>query len=134
MGLFGKKKTGSLSESSSATKHEQMNPAQHTTDTDFAGDANAKKSYNAEDDAPVRLLTVRTFVMTILAAMGGFIFGYDTGQISGFLEMKVFLRRFGENGPNGYHFTNVRSGLIVGLVSLSCSQSTHVILVSSGPG
>jgi hypothetical protein len=68
-------------------------------------------------------VTLRTVVMTILVAMGGFIFGYDTGQISGFLEMKVFLERFGQptsvsqDHPNGLYFTNVRSGLIVALVS-----------------
>jgi len=67
-------------------------------------------------------VTIRTIVMAILVAMGGFIFGYDTGQISGFLEMRVFLERFGEQTqvsdthPFGYYFTNVRSGLIVGLV------------------
>jgi len=48
--------------------------------------------------------------------------GYDTGQISGFLEMQVFLERFGtpvavdKTNQYGYHFTNVRSGLIVGMV------------------
>ena len=69
-------------------------------------------------------VTMRTIVMTILVAMGGFIFGYDTGQISGFLEMKVFLELFGtptevtEKNKFGFYFTNVRSGLIVGLVSL----------------
>jgi SP family sugar:H+ symporter-like MFS transporter len=68
-------------------------------------------------------VTLRTVIMTILVAMGGFIFGYDTGQISGFLEMRVFLERFGQptsvtqEHPYGYYFTNVRSGLIVGLVS-----------------
>lgn len=68
-------------------------------------------------------VTIRTIFMAMLVAMGGFIFGYDTGQISGFLEMNVFLERFGEftgvstAHPSGYYFTNVRSGLIVGLVS-----------------
>jgi hypothetical protein len=67
-------------------------------------------------------ITLRTVVMALLVAMGGFIFGYDTGQISGFLEMDVFLRRFGQTTtdlvtyPSGFYFTNVRSGLIVGLV------------------
>jgi len=69
-------------------------------------------------------ITLRTVVMAMLTAMGGFIFGFDTGQISGFLEMRVFLERFGEptpvttEHPYGYYFTNVRSGLIVALVSL----------------
>ena len=68
-------------------------------------------------------VTLRTVFMATLVAMGGFIFGYDTGQISGFLEMNVFLERFGqhvgvsETNPSGYAFSNVRSGLIVGLVS-----------------
>lgn len=70
-------------------------------------------------------VTIRTVFMAALVAMGGFIFGYDTGQISGFLEMSVFLESFGQHvgvsnkNPTGYAFSNVRSGLIVGLVSLS---------------
>lgn len=74
------------------------------------------------DDSKVPFLTARTFIMAILAAMGGFIFGYDTGQISGFLEMPVFLAMFGEPNPDTsasadspYYFSNVRSGLIVAL-------------------
>ena len=51
--------------------------------------------------------------MGTLVSMGGLIFGYDTGQISGFLDMNEFLNEFGQNGK----FTNVRSGLIVGMVS-----------------
>lgn len=75
------------------------------------------------DNYPI--LTFRTFFMAMLVAMGGFIFGYDTGQISGFLEMKVFLEYFGEpttnleEHPTGFYFTNVRAGLIVGLVCFS---------------
>jgi len=69
-------------------------------------------------DAPIPLFTLRSFIMGIFVSMGGFLFGYDTGQISGFLEMKDFLRRYGELRPDGtYYFSNVRSGLIVGLVS-----------------
>ncbi|KAL9126857.1 MAG: hypothetical protein Q9217_004165 [Psora testacea] len=78
------------------------------------------------DDSPYPLATWRTIMMGILVSMGGLIFGYDTGQISGFLEMKDFLQRFGElrpdpkipGGPGSYQFTNVRSGLIVGLLSI----------------
>ena len=53
------------------------------------------------DDGKVPRVTFRTAIMAIVAAMGGFIFGYDTGQISGFLEMKVFLERFGEPSSDG---------------------------------
>ncbi|KFZ18084.1 hypothetical protein V501_01362 [Pseudogymnoascus sp. VKM F-4519 (FW-2642)] len=71
------------------------------------------------DDGKVPRVTFRTAIMAIVAAMGGFIFGYDTGQISGFLEMKVFLERFGEPSSDGtFFFSNVRSGLIVGLLSI----------------
>jgi SP family sugar:H+ symporter-like MFS transporter len=73
-------------------------------------------------DTPIPLLTWRSLVMGLFVSMGGFLFGYDTGQISGFLEMQDFLQRFGEPGPDGsFHFSNVRSGLIVALV---CSFSS----------
>lgn len=81
---------------------------------------------NSKGEAALRLpsVTMRVIAMTALVAMGGFIFGYDTGQISGFLEMNVFLERFGEPTsdltahPSGYRFSNVRAGLIVGLLSI----------------
>lgn len=69
-------------------------------------------------DSPIPLLTWRSIVMGIFVSMGGFIFGYDTGQISGFLQTPDFLQRFGEWNGKEYAFTNVRSGLIVGLVRL----------------
>jgi len=57
--------------------------------------------------------------MGVLVSMGGFIFGYDTGQISGFLGMEDFLNRFGQHHADGTpYFSNVRSGLIVALLSI----------------
>jgi SP family sugar:H+ symporter-like MFS transporter len=95
-----------------------------------AGDADREVPLDLEKPAAPTVaaeapqVTLRTFTMAILVAMGGFIFGYDTGQISGFLQMSVFLQRFGEPGgpstpenPGGYQFNNVRAGVIVGLVS-----------------
>jgi SP family sugar:H+ symporter-like MFS transporter len=100
-----------------------------------AGDVNRDVQHLEKADVSygrVPRVTVRTLLMALLVAMGGFIFGYDTGQISGFLEMNVFLERFGEPGgpstpenPMGYHFTNARSGLIVGLVSLHFLASPY---------
>ena len=46
-------------------------------------------------------------------------FGYDTGQISGFLQMPDFLDRFGQTHSDGTkYFGNVRAGLIVALLSI----------------
>lgn len=55
--------------------------------------------------------------LQVLVVMGGFIFGYDTSQISGFLEMKFFQEMFGQKQEDGtYKFSDVQSGLIVALV------------------
>ena len=80
-----------------------------------------KKYVGPYDDSPIPVLTIHSFIMGVFVSMGGFIFGYDTGQISGFLGMKEFQERFGQkngNGDGGYHFSNVRSGLIVALLSI----------------
>ncbi|KAI9664595.1 MAG: hexose transporter hxt1 [Bathelium mastoideum] len=68
---------------------------------------------------PVKLLSARVISMGLIVSMGGFIFGYDTGQISGFLEMSDFLGRFGNTTKDGKPaFTNARSGTIVALLSI----------------
>ncbi|KAG5298147.1 monosaccharide transporter [Histoplasma ohiense] len=71
-------------------------------------------------DTPIPTLTWRSFVMGLSVSMGGFIFGYDTGQIAGVLETDDFRRRFGELEASGetYHFSRVRAGLIVALISI----------------
>ena len=64
-------------------------------------------------------MTWKTGIMGLVVSIGGLMFGYDTGQISGFLAMDEFLQHFGEyNAATGeYFFSNVRSGLLVGMVS-----------------
>jgi SP family sugar:H+ symporter-like MFS transporter len=52
-------------------------------------------------------------VLGAVASIGGFMFGYESGQISGFLAMSDFIDRFGENGA----FSPVRQGTIVGLLA-----------------
>ncbi|KAJ9642131.1 hexose transporter hxt5 [Knufia peltigerae] len=85
-----------------------------------SGDStDARKSLSHLDYSPLRRVTWESFWMGMLVSMGGFIFGYDTGQISGFLAMPDFLNRFGQHHSDGTaYFSNVRSGLIVAMLSI----------------
>ncbi|KAF2156565.1 general substrate transporter [Myriangium duriaei CBS 260.36] len=50
----------------------------------------------------------------LVASVGGFMFGYESGQISGYFQMKNYAQRFGELGNDGnYHFSAVRQGTII---------------------
>lgn len=86
------------------------------------GDAagNISDIYGGHDNSPLPWVTLRLLGMGVLVSMGGFIFGYDTGQISGFLAMSNFKMRYGQldHDTGDYYFSNVRIGLIVGLVCL----------------
>ncbi|BGP40078.1 hypothetical protein JCM10449v2_004036 [Rhodotorula kratochvilovae] len=69
--------------------------------------------------APVGLTAI---VLAVFSSIGGFLFGYDTGQIADFLEMDDFKLRFASCSTAGVadscEFTNVRSGLIVAMLSI----------------
>ncbi|XBW38153.1 hypothetical protein QEN19_003749 [Hanseniaspora menglaensis] len=61
-------------------------------------------------------------------AFGGFVFGFDTGTIGGFINMSDFKRRFGQTRANGEHyFTDVRTGLIVSLFNVGCAFGCLVL-------
>ncbi|CAK9440484.1 uncharacterized protein LODBEIA_P45790 [Lodderomyces beijingensis] len=58
----------------------------------------------------------------LLISFGGYVFGFDTGTISGFINMDDFKARFGQRNDAGeYYFSNVRTGLIVGLFNAGCA-------------
>ncbi|KAL5495866.1 hypothetical protein ACEPAI_1330 [Sanghuangporus weigelae] len=63
-------------------------------------------------------MSIFSVVLALLASMGGFIFGYDTGQISDILLMDDFKQRFAECDRGSCTFSDVRSGLIVALLSI----------------
>lgn len=70
-----------------------------------------------DDNSKVPFLTIRTFLMTILVSMGGICFGYDTGQISGFLQMEDFRYQFADNRET-LELSPTRTGLIVAMLSI----------------
>ncbi|KIN01525.1 hypothetical protein OIDMADRAFT_54639 [Oidiodendron maius Zn] len=94
-------------------------PRHGKASTSSNGSVSQPSQAGAYDDSPVPRLTIHSFIMGVFVSMGGFIFGYDTGQISGFLGMPEFLSRFGQKHSDGtFYFSNVRSGLIVALLSI----------------
>lgn len=87
------------------------------TDISGASVDQEKRRSSSLDESRVPWVTWRSLVLGAFVSIGGVIFGYDTGQISGFLEMRNFKRQFGQIKNGAYTFSNVRSGLIVSLVS-----------------
>ncbi|ODQ81895.1 hypothetical protein BABINDRAFT_6530 [Babjeviella inositovora NRRL Y-12698] len=60
--------------------------------------------------------------LCVMVAFGGFVFGWDTGTISGFVNMSDFKQRFGQlNSEGEYYLSNVRTGLIVSIFNIGCA-------------
>ncbi|KAK8104762.1 Hexose transporter 2 [Apiospora kogelbergensis] len=78
----------------------------------------------SSDAAPIAANQKVTFIavfLGVVASIGGFMFGYVSGQISGFFQMTDFARRFGELQDDGsYTFSPARQGTITGLLPVGC--------------
>lgn len=61
-------------------------------------------------------------IMCVMIAFGGFVFGWDTGTISGFVNQSDWIRRFGSKRSDGtYYLSKVRMGLIVSIFNIGCA-------------
>lgn len=80
---------------------------------------------NTDPKNSLGLLTKHKLVtfLCLLVAFGGFVFGWDTGTISGFVQMSSFRETFGEHvsSTNTYEFSNTRVGLIISIFNLGCA-------------
>ena len=99
-----------------ATYHSRSNDGKETsfTGSDSHLEHDFEESLDGLDQSPVKYIRLRTLAMGLIVSLGGLIFGYDIGQISGFVQMPDFIARFA--GPSG-SFSNWKEGLIVGLVN-----------------
>ena len=71
-------------------------------------------------------------IMCVMIAFGGFVFGWDTGTISGFVNQTDFIRRLGQHHHDGSHYlSKVRTGLIVSIFNIGCAIG-GIILSKAG--
>ncbi|ORY00957.1 and other transporter-domain-containing protein [Clohesyomyces aquaticus] len=62
---------------------------------------------------------IEAIILGLFTSIGGFLFGYDTGQISSMLLFEDFIQRFGQTQADGTKaFDDIISSLIVSLMSI----------------
>ena len=106
----------------SAEQEQQVSGTSATID----GLASLKQEKTAEEEDAFKPkpATAYFFISFLcgLVAFGGYVFGFDTGTISGFVNMDDYLMRFGQQHADGtYYLSNVRTGLIVSIFNIGCA-------------
>ena len=61
-------------------------------------------------------------ILCLMIAFGGFIYGWDTGTISGFVNESDWIRRFGQQRSDGtFYLSKVRTGLLLSIFNIGCA-------------
>lgn len=73
-------------------------------------------------DGPIRAVNMRVIVMGMLVSMTGFMFGYEGGSVSGYIEMSDFRKRFGDTIDSSGEISlgKVRTGCMVSFLCIGC--------------
>lgn len=125
-----KKKRNKLSTMSSSHNSISRSPSHNTSN-----EISENKLLNGQDGLPESVQSAPVIapasskgallsisISCAMVAFGGFIFGWDTGTISGFVAQTDFLRRFGQKAHDGSHYlSKVRTGLIVSIFNIGCA-------------
>lgn len=84
------------------------------------GNEKAAGEYNGDYGKP-KVFNFRVIIMGLLVSLGGFIFGWEGGSISGYTQMANFKQRFGDVEDSGsLKLGNVRQGLLTGMLCVGC--------------
>ncbi|CAL9735873.1 high-affinity hexose transporter Hxt6p [Monosporozyma servazzii] len=121
-----------VSRVASASESILSTPSNKAERDEYKEDGEADFAQEAEIPVKPRSAYVTISVMCVMVAFGGFVFGWDTGTISGFVNQTDFIRRLGQHRSDGTHYlSKVRTGLIVSIFNIGCAIG-GIILSKAG--
>lgn len=112
--------------SSSSLSEKPLNNVEHLNSQEESSDEHENEFHNQPASVAVPVGSkAKYFTSGFLCAMiafGGFVFGWDTGTISGFVNMPEFQHRFGQlSGEGEYYLSKARTGLMVSIFNIGCA-------------
>ena len=88
----------------------------------------SNNNFNGQEIVPAEMprkpasAYITSSILCLMIAFGGYVYGWDTGTIGGYLNHIDFQRRFGQQRDDGtYYFSNPRTGLIVSIFNIGCA-------------